>query len=185
MEEKKAVERGKEDKMLKGRLLGKRGREDGKDGVKKRAVVEEESEEEEGRSGLGRKKRKMRRVVWGGDAVQEEEVGEGREGDGGVERGGDVGGGRAAVDGGIGAEEPIEESVAVGAAKGDGDPLQESVEGKQEKVIVAAQEPTYVLDATEVAAEKKRKRKQAKRKRSKANKAAQELAGITEPQEAA
>ncbi|RKU40872.1 hypothetical protein DL546_000305 [Coniochaeta pulveracea] len=61
---------GKEDKMLRGRILGKNAREQMTNKGKDKRRYESESEEEEGRSGLGKKKRKA--VV-----VKEEEPGTG------------------------------------------------------------------------------------------------------------
>jgi hypothetical protein len=49
---------GKEDKMLRGRILGKNAREQMANKGKDKRRYESESEEEEGRSGLGKKKRK-------------------------------------------------------------------------------------------------------------------------------
>lgn len=51
----------KEDKMLRGRILGKRGAEGAKDG-KRKVVVEEEEDEDPGRSSLGKRKRARRTV---------------------------------------------------------------------------------------------------------------------------
>ncbi|KAL7788485.1 hypothetical protein V8C43DRAFT_287713 [Trichoderma afarasin] len=50
----------REDRMLRGRLLGKKGQKNG--GGKKFAAVESESDEEPGRSGLGKRKRPRREV---------------------------------------------------------------------------------------------------------------------------
>ncbi|KAJ4864409.1 hypothetical protein T069G_00939 [Trichoderma breve] len=68
----------REDRMLRGRLLGKKGQRDGKGGKKFAAAVESESDEEEGRSGLGKRKRPRREVEEeaevDGDKVGEDEV---------------------------------------------------------------------------------------------------------------
>ncbi|KAH0532487.1 hypothetical protein TsFJ059_001172 [Trichoderma semiorbis] len=68
----------REDRMLRGRLLGKKGQMNGKGGGKKVAAVESESDEEPGRSGLGKRKRKRREVEEeveeDGDKVGEDEV---------------------------------------------------------------------------------------------------------------
>ncbi|PKK48703.1 hypothetical protein CI102_6041 [Trichoderma harzianum] len=79
----------REDRMLRGRLLGKKGQRDGKGGKKFAAAVESESDEEPGRSGLGKRKRPRREVeeveedgdkVGGEDEVEHKETGHG-EGD--------------------------------------------------------------------------------------------------------
>ncbi|KAL6834493.1 hypothetical protein V8C40DRAFT_232032 [Trichoderma camerunense] len=52
----------REDRMLRGRLLGKKGQRNGGGNGKKFAAVESESDEEPGRSGLGKRKRPRREV---------------------------------------------------------------------------------------------------------------------------
>ncbi|KAH8907073.1 hypothetical protein BR93DRAFT_927930 [Coniochaeta sp. PMI_546] len=180
VEERKAGERegkGREDKMLRGRLLGKRG--GGKDKGAERKRYVDESEEEEGRSGLGKKK-KRRRIV---GAVEGESNG--------------VAGG-----GGEGADATNSEDVAtvaketplvIEATAGGKEPQRD---GNEESDGIAdgddpensggqtAGEPD-LLDAAELAKAKKRKRKQAKKKRNKANKAQDEATTDAQPVPAA
>jgi hypothetical protein len=190
VEEKKTVEKGREDKMLRGRLLGKRGgKDDGRLGAGKRAAVEEESEEEEGRSGLGKKKRRKRMVeplvkedgedksaeksAGGGDQVGAGTVSVKQEDEGASTatryeptNGAD----EAAANEAIKAEEGMQPAGVEETAGA------EQAEVKDDDAGTVVVESAGVLDPDELAAEKKRKRKQAKRKRSKANKAAQESA---------
>lgn len=165
VEERKAGERGGkgvEDKMLRGRLLGRRGEKD-KGGERKRYV--DESEEEEGRSGLGKKKRRRKVIEDGDGAAERVDGGEGGADVAGVED----------VEAGV-LKAPTEMAVEVTTME----PAPQELDGAREERSGSpdggaqgdggVQDPA-APDAAELAREKKRKRKQAKRKRSKATKA--------------
>lgn len=187
VEERKAGERagvGREEKMLRARLLGKGGKGDAKGAVVKKRVVEEESEEEEGRSGLGKEKRRRRRRRVDG-AVDGEEDGGGM----GSSRGeGADGTGSDGVTNGAGETVSVVEVAATvreplqragredrpGSPGGDG----------QSNGGLQTTGDTETVDAAELAREKKRMRKQAKRKRSRVNKAQGTVDGVATTAEA-
>jgi hypothetical protein len=175
VEERKAGERvgkGKEEKMLRGRLLGKRGEGKDKGGERKRYV--DESEEEEGRSGLGKKKRKVGRI-----AVEDIN---GVAGDGGEGVGGTV-----SEDVATAAQEspPVVEDTTTEKRDDTEESGGRSDGEEQANGAVRNTGEVGVVDAAEQAKAKKRKRKQAKKKRSKANKAQGEETPVERPEQAA
>ncbi|KAL6853243.1 hypothetical protein J3F83DRAFT_508890 [Trichoderma novae-zelandiae] len=143
----------REDRMLRGRLLGrKHGAGKGGSVVRGGRGAESESDEEEGRSGLGKRKRRRREVVVEGD-------GEGERGGNGNGIGDGDGNGIVIGDGDVAGEEHKEEE-----GKDDDGKQMERDQDEGGDAALVNETPTIQDNAAE---EAKRNKKKKKRQREK------------------